>query len=90
MPVKYINALTQPAFSKKAPANKEITGILAPQGIKGVSMAVALLSLSFLIVRLAITPGTAQPMPITKGITDLPESPTFLNIGSSITATLAI
>ena len=53
-------------------------------------MAVALRSLSLRIVRVAITPGTAQPMVITKGITDFPESPTFLKIGSSTTETRAM
>ena len=35
-------------------------------------------------------PGIAHPVPITNGITDLPERPTFLNIGSSTTDTLDI
>ena len=34
-----------------------------------------------------ITPGMAQPVPMTKGITDLPERPTFLKMGSSTTET---
>ena len=87
MPVKYMTKLTQPASSKKAPAKREMTGILAPQGMKGVSMAVARRSRSLRMVRLAMTPGMAQPMPMTKGMTDLPERPTFLKIGSSTTAT---
>ena len=70
MPAKYINALTHQASSKNAPANSAITGILAPQGIKGASIAVALRSRSLRMVRLAIMPGTAQPTVITKGITD--------------------
>ena len=90
IPVKYITVLTQPALSKNAPAKSEITGILAPQGIIGVSIAVALRSRSFLIVRQAMIPGTPQPIPITKGITDLPERPTFLKIGSRTTETLAM
>ena len=90
MPEKYISALTQPALSKNAPAKREITGIFAPQGIKGASIAAARRSRSLRMVRLAITPGTAQPIAITKGITDLPERPTFLNIGSRTTAALAI
>ena len=90
IPVKYISVLTQPALSKKAPANKEITGIFAPQGINGASMAVALRSLSLRMVLLAIIPGTAQPIVITNGMTDFPDNPTFLKIGSNATATLAI
>ena len=57
---------------------------------EGASIAVALRSRSFLIVRQAITPGIAHPVPITKGITDLPESPTFLNMGSRTTETRAM
>mgnify|MGYP006962772438 CR=1 FL=1 len=74
--MKYIKKLTHPASSKNAPANNAITGILAPHGIKGVNIAVARRSLSFLIVLLAIIPGIAHPVPITKGITDFPERPT--------------
>ncbi len=87
MPVKYIRKLTQPASSKKAPANREMTGILAPQGMKGASMAVARRSRSLRMVRVAMMPGTAQPVVMTKGITDLPDRPTFLKMGSSTTAT---
>ena len=79
--------LTQPASSKNAPANRAMTGILAPQGMKGVSIAVARRSRSLRMVRLAMTPGMAQPVPMTKGITDLPERPTFLKMGSSTTDT---
>ena len=75
---------------KKAPAKRAITGSFAPQGINGANIAVARLSRSLGIVRQAITPGTAQPVPITNGITDFPERPTFLNIGSSTTLTRAI
>ena len=87
IPERYITVLTQPAPSKNAPAKSAITGIFAPHGINGASIAVARRSLSFLIVRLAIIPGTAQPIVITKGITDFPERPTFLKIGSKTTAT---
>ena len=75
---------------KNAPAKSEITGSLAPQGIKGASIAVALRSRSSLIVLEDIMPGTAQPVPTTKGITDFPESPTLLKIGSRTTVTRAI
>ena len=86
MPVAYITKLTQPAPSKKAPANSAITGIFAPQGMKGESMAVARRSRSLRMVRLAMMPGTAQPVVMTKGMTDLPDRPTFLKMGSSTTA----
>ena len=90
IPTKYIAAPTQALSPKNTPANSAITGSFAPQGIKGVSIAVALRSLSFRIVREAITPGIAQPVPITNEITDLPERPTFLNIGSRTTVARAI
>ena len=83
----YIRKLTQPALSKNAPAIRVMTGILAPQGMKVVSMAVARRSRSLRMVRQAMTPGMPQPMPMTKGITDLPDRPTFLKMGSSTTAT---
>ena len=90
IPERYITVLTQPAPSKNAPAKRAITGIFAPHGINGESIAVALRSRSFFIVRLAIIPGTAHPIVITNGITDFPERPTFLKIGSKTTATRLI
>ena len=87
---KYIHTPTQRLSPKNAPAKRAITGSLAPQGIKGARRAVALRSRSLRIVLHAITPGIAQPVPITKGITDLPESPTFLKMGSRTTVALAI
>ena len=72
-------------WAKKAPANSAMTGSFAPQGMKGASMAVARRSRSLRMVRQAITPGIAQPVPTTKGITDLPERPTFLKTGSRTT-----
>ena len=54
------------------------------------SMMVSFLSLAEGSVRPAITPGTEQPKPISRGTMLLPESPSFLK-GLSITkATLAI
>ena len=49
-------------------------------------MAVARRSRSLRMVRLAMMPGTAQPVVMTKGMTDLPDRPTFLKMGSSTTA----
>ena len=90
IPTKYIRVPTQGVSGKNAPTNNAITGSFAPQGINGVSMAVALLSLSLRIVRQAIIPGIAHPVPITIGITDFPERPTLLKIGSNTTVALAI
>ena len=90
IPTKYIDTPTQRLSPKNAPANNEITGSFAPQGIKGASIAVVLRSRSSLIVRQAITPGIAHPVPTTKGITDLPERPTLLKIGSRTTVTRAM
>ena len=90
IPAKYMRVPTQPASLKKVPANRAITGSLAPQGIKGASMAVARRSRWSRMVRQAITPGMAQPVPTTKGITDFPERPTFLKMGSSTTVARAM
>ena len=90
IPAKYISVPTHSASGKKAPTNSAITGSLAPQGMNGVSIAVALRSLSLRMVRQAIIPGIAHPVPITIGITDLPERPTFLKIGSNTTVARAI
>ena len=90
IPTKYITGPTQDEPAKNAPANNAITGILAPQGMNVVSIAVALLSLSSRIVRLAMMPGTPQPVPISIGIKDLPDNPNLRKIRSMIKATLAI
>ena len=89
-PQKYINVLTHEASAKNTPAKRAITGILAPQGIHVVSIAVALLSLSSLIVRQAMIPGIPQPVLMIIGIMDFPERPTLLKIGSMTTLTRAI
>ena len=75
---------------KNTPANNAITGSFAPQGINGVSIAVVRRSRSLRMVRQAITPGMAQPVPIIMGMIDFPESPTRLKNGSITTATRAI
>ena len=76
--------------AKNAPANSAITGIFAPQGMNVVSIAVALLSLSSRIVRLAMIPGIPHPVPMMIGIMDFPERPTLLKIGSITTLTRAM
>ena len=90
IPTRYIVGPTQEASAKNAPANSAITGSFAPHGINGVSMAVALLSLSLRMVRHAMIPGMAQPVPITIGMTDFPERPTLLKIGSRTTVARAM
>ena len=85
IPTKYINGPTHFDFGKNAPANNAITGILAPHGINVASIAVVLRSRSFLMVRYAMIAGIPQPVPMIIGITDLPERPTLLKIGSSTT-----
>ena len=67
-----------------------MTGIFAPQGMKVVSMVVALRSRSSRIVRQDMIAGMPQPVPITTGMTDLPERPTRLKIGSITALTRAI
>ena len=90
IPTKYISGLTHVESGKNAPTKSAITGSLAPHGINGVNIAVALRSLSLRIVRQAIIPGMAQPVPITIGITDFPERPTLLKIGSRTTVARAM
>ncbi len=51
---------------------------------------VILRSLSFSMVRDAMMPGTPQPLPMSMGIKDFPESPNFRNSRSMINATLAM
>ena len=58
--------------------------------MKVVSIVVALLSLSSRIVRHAMIAGIPQPVPITTGITDFPERPTLLKIGSITALTRAM
>ena len=75
-------------FGKKAAASIRNTGTLAPQVMKGVVTRVASFSLGLRRVRVAMTPGTAQPpaMPpaTMKGSTELPCSPNILNTRSSM------
>ena len=89
-PKKYDSVLTQPAPLKNAPAKRAITGIFAPQGMNVASIEVVLLSLSSLIVRQAMMAGMPQPVPMTTGMTDLPERPTLLKIGSMTALTRAM
>ena len=89
-PTKYITGPTQVDSGKNAPAKSAITGSFAPHGINVQSIAVARRSRSFLIVRHAIIAGTPHPVPITMGITDFPESPTRLKIGSRTTVARAM
>ncbi len=86
IPTKYAEVATREEPPKIAPAIIEINGTLAPQGMKVVVMIVILLSRSFSIVRLAITPGTPQPVPISMGIKDFPERPNLRNTRSRTNA----
>ncbi|CRH93795.1 Uncharacterised protein [Chlamydia trachomatis] len=69
-------------LGKKAPEISAIIASLAEQGIKVAVMIVIFRSRSFSIVRLAIIAGTPQPVAISIGIKDLPESPNRLKIRS--------
>ena len=81
IPTKYITCQPRMSQRKNAPANNAITGSFAPQGMNVVSIAVALLSLSSRIVRLAMMPGIPHPVPMMIGMMDLPDRPTRLKIG---------
>ena len=50
-------------------------GSFAEQGMKVVTITVMRRSLSFSMVRLAMMPGTPQPVATSIGIKDLPDSP---------------
>ena len=89
-PIKYALGATHNALPKSAEAISPIIGTFAPHGINVVVIIVILRSRSFSIVREAIIPGTPQPVPISIGIKDLPESPNFLNILSITNAIRAI
>ena len=89
-PRKYAEVATQPLPPKRAPAMRPTKGIFAPQGINEVVIIVIRLSRSFSMVLEAIIPGTPQPLPISIGINDFPESPNLRKIRSIINATLAI
>lgn len=58
----------------------------APQGMKLVTTTVMRRSFSFSMVRVAMIPGTEQPVPIRIGIKLLPERPNYLKILSKIKA----
>ena len=90
IPTKYADHETQPSFPKNAPAMSAIIGSLAPHGMNVVVIIVILRSLSFSIVRDAITPGTPHPVPISIGINDFPERPNLRKILSIMNATRAI
>ncbi len=90
IPIKYALGATHHAPSNSAPAIKAIMGILAPQGIKVVVIIVIFRSRSFSIVRLAIMPGTPQPVPMSMGINDFPLSPKRRNTRSIINAIRAM
>ena len=90
MPTKYALGATHHAPPNKAPAIKAMIGSFAPQGIKVVVIIVILRSRSFSIVREAITPGTPQPVPMSIGIKDFPDSPNLRKIRSITNAIRAI
>ena len=90
IPTKYALVATHAEPPKIAPATIEINGTFAPQGIKVVVMIVILRSRSFSIVLDAIMPGMPQPVPMSIGIKDLPDSPNLRKIRSSTNAIRAI
>ena len=86
IPKKYALGATQPAPPKIAPAIIAINGTFAPHGINVVVIIVIRLSFWFSIVRLAIMPGTPQPVPTRTGMNDFPESPKRRNTRSRMNA----
>ena len=90
MPMKYAEVATHAEPPKIAPAIMAMNGIFAPQGMKVVVMMVIRRSRSFSIVRLAMMPGTPQPVPISIGMKLLPESPNLRKTRSSTNAIRAM
>ena len=90
MPTKYALVATHAEPPKIAPATMAIKGTFAPQGIKVVVIIVILRSRSFSIVLDAMIPGMPQPVPISIGMKDLPDSPNLRKIRSSTNAIRAI
>ena len=90
IPRKYALGATHHAPLNKAAAINAIIGSFAPQGINVVVIRDIFLSLSFSIVRVAISPGTPHPVPIKIGMNAFPDNPNFLKILSMINATLDI
>ena len=91
IPTKYKPIITSAACSgKKAAEKNAYIGTLAEQLINGVNNMVIFLSRSEESVRLAITPGTLQPKPISIGTILLPDNPSLRSSLSMINATLAI
>ena len=90
MPMKYAEVETHAEPPKSAPAIMPMNGIFAPQGMKVVVMIVMRRSRSFSIVREAMMPGMPQPVPMSIGIKDLPESPNLRKILSRTKAIRAM
>ena len=65
-------------------------GVLAPHGMNVVVMMVMRLSFSFSIVRVAMMPGTPQPMETSMGMKDFPERPNLRKMRSMMKATRAM
>ena len=65
-------------------------GVLAPHGMNVVVMMVMRLSFSFSMVRVAMMPGTPQPMETSMGMKDFPERPNLRKMRSMMKATRAM
>ena len=64
--------------------------VFAPQGMNVARIIVSLRARSFSIVRVAMTAGTPQPLPMRIGMNDLPESPNMRKMRSMMNATRAM
>ena len=79
-----------PKASAIPPAIATKIGSFAPQEKNGITLIVAVLSLSSASVRVLTIAGTEQPNPIIIGMNALPDKPKLRNILSKIKATRAI
>ena len=95
IPKRYIpyvitSALLTPKNDTIPPAIAVSMGSFAPHEKKGITLIVAVLSLSSASVRVFIIAGSEQPKPIIMGIKALPESPNLLKILSKTKAIRAM
>ena len=94
MPVTIIGAVlilrTGTNTKIKGDAIIAMISVFAPQGRKVERMMVIRRSFSFSMVRAAMIAGTPQPVPMSIGMKDLPDSPKRRNTRSMMNATRAI
>ena len=90
MPRKYIPGAMNLLPGKKHSVIIAMISVFAPQGRKVERMMVIRRSFSFSMVRAAMIAGTPQPVPMSIGMKDLPDSPKRRKIRSIMKAMRAM